>query len=60
MYQVSVKEMAQVCGSKELMLEAYKQATQKLIGRVFNTTLQTEIYYRQHLLLLRYTRKVPA
>lgn len=40
MYQVSVKEMAQVCGSKELMLEAYKQATEKLIGRVFTTTLE--------------------
>ncbi|SFF35618.1 replication initiation protein [Spirosoma endophyticum] len=40
MYQVSVKEMAKVCGSKELMLEAYKQATEKLIGRVFTTTLE--------------------
>ena len=40
MYQVSVKEMAQVCGSKELMLEAYKQATEKLISRVFTTTLE--------------------
>jgi plasmid replication initiation protein len=40
LYQVSVKEMAQVCGSKELMLEAYKQATEKLISRVFSTTLE--------------------
>lgn len=40
MYQVSVKEMAEVTGSKELMFEAYKQATQKLISRVFVTTLQ--------------------
>ena len=40
LYQVSVKEMAKVCGSKELMLEAYKQATEKLIGRVFTTTLE--------------------
>lgn len=40
LYQVSVKEMAQVCGSKELMLEAYKQATEKLISRVFTTTLE--------------------
>lgn len=40
MYQVSVKEMAEMTGSKELMFEAYKQATQKLISRVFVTTLQ--------------------
>lgn len=40
LYQVSVKEMAKVCGSKELMLEAYKLATEKLIGRVFTTTLE--------------------
>lgn len=40
MYQVSVKEMAELTGSKELMFEAYKQATQKLISRVFVTTLQ--------------------
>ncbi len=39
MYQVSVKEMAELIGSKELMFEAYKQATQKLISRVFVTTL---------------------
>lgn len=39
MYQVTVKEMAEITGSKELMFEAYKQATQKLISRVFVTTL---------------------
>lgn len=39
-YQVSVKEMAEVTGSKGLMLEAYKQATRKLLTRVFETTLQ--------------------
>jgi plasmid replication initiation protein len=39
MYQVTVKEMAEIAGSKELMFEAYKQATQKLITRVFVTTL---------------------
>lgn len=38
-YQVSVKEMAAVTGSKGLMLEAYKQATRKLLTRVFETTL---------------------
>lgn len=38
-YQVSVKEMAEVTGSKGLMLEAYKQATRKLLTRVFETTL---------------------
>lgn len=40
MYQVSVKEMAKVCGSKELMLDAYKQATEKLMSRVFTATLE--------------------
>ena len=39
MYQVSVKEMAEVAGSKELMFEAYKQASRKLMTRVFETTL---------------------
>jgi plasmid replication initiation protein len=39
MYQVTVKEMAEITGSKELMFETYKQATQKLISRVFVTTL---------------------
>lgn len=38
-YEVSVKEMAEVTGSKGLMLEAYKQATRKLLTRVFETTL---------------------
>jgi plasmid replication initiation protein len=39
MYKVSVKDMAEVTGSKELMFEAYKQATRKLLTRVFETTL---------------------
>ncbi|WP_429653684.1 replication initiation protein, partial [Spirosoma lacussanchae] len=39
MYQVSVKEMAEITGSKELMFETYKQATRKLLTRVFETTL---------------------
>lgn len=39
MYQVSVKEMAQLTNSKELMFEAYKKASERLIGRVFQTTL---------------------
>ena len=38
-YQVSVKEMAELTGSKGLMLEAYKQATRKLLTRVFETIL---------------------
>ena len=39
MYQVSVKEMASLTGSEELKFETYKQATRKLITRVFETTL---------------------
>lgn len=39
MYQVSVKEMAEVSNSKELKFEAYKQAARKLLTRVFETTL---------------------
>lgn len=39
MYQVSVKEMASITGSGELNFETYKNATEKLIGRVFQTTL---------------------
>lgn len=39
MYQVSVKEMAEITGSKELMFETYRQATRKLLTRVFETTL---------------------
>lgn len=39
MYQVSVKEMAEITGSKELMFETYKQATRKLLTRAFETTL---------------------
>ena len=39
MYQVSVKEMAEVTGQKELKFETYKQATRKLMTRVFETTL---------------------
>lgn len=39
MYQVSVKEMAALSGSDELNFEAYKRATEKLVGRVFQTIL---------------------
>lgn len=39
MYQVSVKEMAALTGSNELNFEAYKRATEKLVGRVFQTIL---------------------
>lgn len=39
MYQVSVKEMAALTGSDELNFEAYKRATEKLVGRVFQTIL---------------------
>lgn len=39
MYQVSVKEMAEISHSKELKFEAYKQAARKLLTRVFETTL---------------------
>lgn len=39
MYQVSVKEMATLTGSDELKFETYKRATEKLVGRVFQTTL---------------------
>lgn len=39
MYQVSVKEMAALTGSDELKFDTYKRATEKLVGRVFQTTL---------------------
>lgn len=39
MYEVSVKEMAEVTGHLELKFETYKQATRKLMSRVFETTL---------------------
>ena len=39
MYQVSVKEMAEITGQTELKFETYKQATSKLMTRVFETTL---------------------
>lgn len=39
MYQVSVKDMAEIAGLQELKFEAYKQASRKLLTRVFETTL---------------------
>ena len=39
LYQVSVKEMAEVSNSQELKFDAYKQAARKLLTRVFETTL---------------------
>ena len=38
-YQVSVNEMANVMGSERLKAEPYRQATKKLMTRVFETTL---------------------
>lgn len=38
-YQVSVNEMATVMGSDRLKAEPYRQATRKLMTRVFETTL---------------------
>ncbi|GAB3767241.1 replication initiation protein [Spirosoma pomorum] len=38
-YQVSVNQMAELNGSIRLKADAYKQATKKLISRVFETTL---------------------
>jgi plasmid replication initiation protein len=38
-YQVSVNQMAEINGSVRLKADAYKQATRKLITRVFETTL---------------------
>jgi len=38
-YQVSVKRMAEINGSTRLNIDAYKQATRKLMTRVFETTL---------------------
>lgn len=38
-YQVSVNEMAEVMGSDRLKAEPYRQATKKLMTRVFETTL---------------------
>lgn len=38
-YQVSVNQMAEINGSTRLKADAYKQATRKLISRVFETTL---------------------
>lgn len=39
MYQVSVKDMADVTGQTEVNFETYRRATEKLVGRVFQTTL---------------------
>lgn len=39
MYQVSVKEMATLTGSDEFKFDTYKKATEKLVGRVFQTVL---------------------
>jgi plasmid replication initiation protein len=38
-YQVSVNEMASIMGSDRLKAEPYRQATKKLMTRVFETTL---------------------
>lgn len=38
-YQVSVNQMAEINGSTRLKMEGYRQATRKLMTRVFETTL---------------------
>jgi len=38
-YQISVNQMAEIHGSTRLKMEAYRQATRKLLTRVFETTL---------------------
>jgi plasmid replication initiation protein len=45
MYQVSVKDMANIVGSEELKFEAYRKATERLNGRVFRTTLPNGNYF---------------
>jgi len=44
MYQVSVKDMADLTGSEELKFEAYKRATERLNSRIFRTTLPNGNY----------------
>lgn len=39
MYDISLREMAEITGQTELKFETYKQATRKLMTRVFETTL---------------------
>jgi len=38
-YQVSVNQMAEINNSARLKMEAYRQATRKLMTRIFETTL---------------------
>lgn len=45
LYQVSVKEMAEITGSDELKFDAYRRATERLNGRVFKTTLLNGNYF---------------
>lgn len=45
LYQVSVKEMAEITGSDELKFDAYRRATERLNGRVFKTTLPNGNYF---------------
>lgn len=45
-YQVSVNEMANVMGSDRLKAEPYRQATKKLMTRVFETTLPNGDFFQ--------------
>ncbi|MFD1145301.1 replication initiation protein [Larkinella insperata] len=45
LYQVSVKEMAEITGSDELKFDAYRRATERLNGRVFKSTLPNGNYF---------------
>ena len=45
-YQVSVNEMANVMGSDRLKAEPYRQATKKLMTRVFETTLSNGDFFQ--------------
>jgi plasmid replication initiation protein len=45
MYQVSVKDMADIMGSEELKFNSYRKATERLNSRVFKTTLPNGNYF---------------
>lgn len=46
MYQVSVKDMAEISGQIELKFDAYKQAARKLLTRVLETTLPNGNFFQ--------------
>lgn len=45
MYQVSVKEMAELTGSDELKFDSYRKATERLNSRIFKTVLPNGNYF---------------